>query len=274
MFTINMNRALEEIKEDKECEGNFDVDQIIKVDETYKPVVTGIKEYYAIYKTKLETRKYIMATIFYKTYKELLTKKYGIIKDGKELLKKEELKYLSPNLATQIILYYGSGAEEIMLSQEDALEEFLENSKSTQKGTNSIYYNRSMESLIEYPFVFNYELESKIGKLVKGTKIKLDNYKDAIIFKRAITVEEMNKKILNMKTLQNFGDEKITVTKLLEIIYSAKTKREDSCYLIAGIIVTKIEGQKLSDQILKLNNKELFEVTSNILCKFEGYKYH
>ena len=34
----------------------------------------------------------------------------------------------------------------------------------------------------------------------------------------------------------------------------------------------KIEGQKLSDQILKLNNKELFEVTSNILCKFEGYK--
>ena len=104
-----------------------------------------------------------------------------------------------------------------MLSQEDALEEFLENSKSTQKGTNSIYYNRSMESLIEYPFVFNYELESKIGKLVKGTKIKLDNYKDAIIFKRAITVEEMNKKILNMKTLQNFGDEKITVTKLLEI---------------------------------------------------------
>ena len=272
MFTINMNRALGEIKEDEKCDGNFDVDQIIKVDETYKPVVTGIKEYYAIYKTKLETRKYIMATIFYKTYKELLTRKYGIIKDGKELLKKEELKYLSPNLATQIILYYGSGNEEIMLSQEDALEEFLENSKSTQKGTNSIYYNRSMESLIEYPFVFNYELESKIGKLVKGTKIKLDNYKDAIIFKRAITVEEMNKKILNMKTLQNFGDEKITVTKLLEIIYSAKTKREDSCYLIAGIIVTKIEGQKLSDQILKLNNKELFEVTSNILCKFEGYK--
>ncbi len=43
MFTINMNRALGEIKEDEKCDGNFDVDQIIKVDETYKPVVTGIK---------------------------------------------------------------------------------------------------------------------------------------------------------------------------------------------------------------------------------------
>ena len=82
-----------------------------------------------------------------------------------------------------------------------------------------------MESLIEYPFVFNYELESKIGKLVKGTKIKLDNYKDAIIFKRAITVEEMNKKILNMKTLQNFGDEKNNSNKITRNYLFSKNKK-------------------------------------------------
>ncbi len=74
-----------------------------------------------------------MATIFYKKYKELLTRKYGIIKDGKELLKKEELKYLSPNLANTNNIILRLRNEEIMLSQEDALEYFLENSKSTQK---------------------------------------------------------------------------------------------------------------------------------------------
>ncbi len=96
-----------------------------------------------------------------------------------------------------------------------------------------------MESLIEYPFVFNYELESKIGKLVKGTKIKLDNYKDAIIFKKSNNSRRNEQKNLKYENIAKLWRRKITVTKLLEIIYSAKTKREDSCYLIAGIIVTK-----------------------------------
>lgn len=250
------------------CEGNYIFKFKIKnIQELYELALTG--EAYCL--------KEQITKVFFKILLEYLIQKYGKISDEKQLLEKEEVRYLSPVIAKNFIKY----ALEKQVDYEETIEEFYEFLYNTKSSDGHLYY----DSRFEYnpsikPFSFDYEVEKKYGiKIEEEMNEALADGRRIVTFRRSkkIYVVKDKEDSIRQKISEEIGDVEDYNVKILgisEIIYSNNINAENM-HNVIGYITEPVKGTQLTeDVLLKLNNRDLFYVVGYLFSKFADCNRH
>lgn len=217
-----------------------------------------------------------VTVIFFKILYKYLENKYGKLTNNKQLLEKEEVRYLNPLVAKEF--------SNFVLKKEtvssNAVDKFYEFIKSDMKiANNEIVYDSKFiyNPKTEVKFLFNYEAESKYGiKLGKEMYVELPDKRVLITLKRRKDISAVNDIIKSVKdeirhNISSLNSKYIELTGLSEIIYSTDLNSE-GMYHVVGYVTTTMRGKKITrEMVLGLNNREMLRFASKLISNFGRY---
>ncbi len=258
-----------EIKEVvKSTEGNnFNLeDVIVKKDSVWTNDIRikGIKELFDFVSTPEEVLRKQELELFFKLYIAYLENKYGELTDEKQFFSKDEVKYISPAVAKNLVNYALRRPMDYNLATK-ALTDYLD----------IVIGQHRYDSLYSFRFLFDYEVEAQYGvKIKEEAEKQLSDGRKIVIFGQSMKYSEVmelqNKRRKKVKQLIW----SIEDTNLIEISNVICTKKIDSTgmYEAIGYVTEPVKGHRLTDKyLLSLNNKELLEIMAKILRKFDSY---
>ncbi|MCI8617496.1 MAG: hypothetical protein HFJ60_04545 [Clostridia bacterium] len=230
----------------------------------------------SIYKLLNNSNNGQLLIVFFKLLFQYCKQRYGELKNEKEFLEKDEVRYLPPIVAKEFVKYaldkstgYGNEVVNIFFN-------FLCHNKKDFDYPCTCFYDSTFYNPLIIPFEFDYQIKDIYGiDVEKGINQEISHERRIVTFNRSKNlpseIEKKEKITAEIeKKIFRFEDEHVRFVELSEIIYSTELN-SDNMYKFIGYIINN-NGKSLTDELLvSLNNKELLKVIAYLFKKFDRY---
>lgn len=215
--------------------------------------------------------------VFFKLLFQYCKEEYGELKNEKEFLEKDEVRFLPPIVTKEFIRYALNQKDEYNSVTVNIFFDFLCNNKKSFDYRSDCFYDARFEyDPLLTPFKFDYQIKNIYGiEVEKGINQEISSERRLITFNRSknlsFEIERKEKLIAEVeRKIGDFEDENVKFAEISEIIYSRKLNSDDM-YKFIGYI-TNSNGKFLTDEVLSsFNNKELLKVIAYLFKKFDKY---
>ena len=216
-----------------------------------------------------EWNEQIVKTFFY-LMEQCLKNKTGQFSKKEELLKLNEVRFLSPDLV-KLFIDNNTRLSKIVINESivTAVLEFLEGCEFSDKY--NVYYSpifKTENGPVSFSFGFEIEKEIK-RKLRKGNCFELsDGRRVVMLLNRQDNISSWLKyKNSIIDYFKAFEDDHFRLVKLSQLIFSFKDN-----YSLVGYITEHFEGEDFTEEkLLKMNNVDLYKVFGHLYCNFTKY---
>lgn len=222
-----------------------------------------------------------IANLFFQLLAKYMQEKYGVIKNRKVLLEKQETRYLSPILVKWFVQFLKGNTVDYEQVTGELLEMFSEPKIATFENSTFIYDARFCYDPSTIQFTFDYEVESKYNmQLQMGMKKKkLADSRVLVMLDRRKAIEDFQKKQKKIEWKiyeqnKHVDDEHFVFTGVSEIILDSKKWSSNGMYSVLGYITNPIPGEEITEEkLLSLNQKEILKVGAYLLCHFSKFNF-
>lgn len=263
------------LKLDMVSDNQFQIEDALVVHERRCSNPYKIKSIADLYKLAYTSNTSInkkLIGLFFKWYLQYLEEKYGKMHKKEEVMKKSEVRYLTPILAKEFVKYaLGKPVNvNIDIRELDSMFAELPFDSAFYKG----YDKRFCYDPRQVPFLFDYEVKQEYGiELEKGKTIELPNGERLTVFEHAKTIAKLKEKEAKNKyeiSIAILSNEKINYVGISKVVYSEKIA-SNGMYKVVGYIQEPCKGNFLTDDfLLNCNNIEMYKIMGYLLSSFVG----